>query len=232
MLADHRLKGNDPKTDILFISFRYRVRPEISCINVEEIFKEPSSHMTNIGVTFYMSFSYEKEVNNKDQESYYHINNLGNVCKYHIQVVTETMVHAFISTTINYANALLVGLPKCVINKLQYVKYSAVCIVTCKCKYEHITTVFKKLHWLPVCKQIIFKVLLLTFKCKNRIGPKYLSNFLFSYDSGHLLRLEASGLLRVPLTMLLWRLGIFQGCYNSVDVYSCLNSKQYLHQKL
>ena len=199
-LADHLLKGNDPKTDMLLISSRYRARPDFPGITVGDTFIQPSSHVRNLGVTFDESFTWEKEVNNKVRESYYHIKNLGKVRKYLTQVATETMVHAFISTKLDYANALLVGLPKCLINKLQYVQNSAARIVTCKRKYEHITPVFKKLHWLPVSKRIIFKVLLLTFKCKNGIGPKYLSDLLVSHESGHSLRSEASGLLRVPRT--------------------------------
>ncbi len=51
-----------------------------------------------------------------------------------------------------------------------------------------------------IISSILFKVLILNFKGKNGIGPKYLSDLLVSYDSGHLLRSEASGLLRVPRT--------------------------------
>ncbi len=82
--------------------------------------------------------------------------------KYLLQVTAETMVHAFISTKLDYANALL-------------------CLIL-------------------VSKQIIFKVLLMTFKCKNGIGPKYLTDLLICYDSGNPRRSEASALLRIPRT--------------------------------
>ncbi len=81
--------------------------------------------MHNQGETFDKGFTCEKEVNNKVEESYYHIKNLGKVGKYLTQVTTETMVHVFISTKLDCANALHVGL----INKLKYILNSATSIV-------------------------------------------------------------------------------------------------------
>ncbi len=48
----------------------------------------------------------------------------------------------------------------------------------------------------------VFWVLLFNFKCKNRVGPKYLSDLLVCHESGHSLISEACGLLRVPFTII------------------------------
>jgi len=40
-------------------------------------------------------------------------------------------------------------------------------IVTNTRKYDHITPILLKLHWLPVRQRIHFKILLLTYKCIN-----------------------------------------------------------------
>ena len=42
---------------------------------------------------------------------------------------------------------------------------------------HHVTEVLKDLHWLPVKKRVIFKILLLTYKCVN-LSPKYLCELL------------------------------------------------------
>ena len=34
---------------------------------------------------------------------------------------TETLVHAFVSSKLDYCNTLLYGLPKCLINKIQLI---------------------------------------------------------------------------------------------------------------
>ena len=50
------------------------------------------------------------------------------------------------------------------IDRLQSVLNTAACIITFTCKYDHITPVLVRLHWLPVSYRIRFKVLLLTYK--------------------------------------------------------------------
>lgn len=45
-----------------------------------------------------------------------------------------------------------------------------------KKKVDHITTILCKLHWPPVRKRIIFKVLLITYKVVNGLLPKYLAD--------------------------------------------------------
>ncbi len=62
------------------------------------------------------------------------------------------MVRAFINTQLDYCNALLYGLPKKQIKKLQGVQNSAAQLVTDTRKYDHIAPVFIELHWLPVGK--------------------------------------------------------------------------------
>ena len=42
-------------------------------------------------------------------------------------------------------------------------------------------SILKKLHWLPVKERILFKVLLLVFKCKNNLAPEYLRNLCIPY---------------------------------------------------
>ncbi len=45
-------------------------------------------------------------------------------------------------------------------------------------KYDHITPAFRKLHWLPVEQQIMFKILCLTFKVLNSLAPGYISSLI------------------------------------------------------
>ena len=199
-LVDHLLKGNDTKTDMLVISSRYRERPHFPGLTVGDAFVEPSPYVRNLGVIFDDAFTWEREVNTKVRESYYHIKNLGKIRKCLTTEATKTMVHAFVSTKLDYANSLLVALPKLLINKLQCVQNSAARIVAYKRKYDHITPILINLHWLPIHKRIIFKVLLLTYKCLNGVGPKYLSELLVLQESQYSLRSQNLGLLVVPHT--------------------------------
>ena len=62
----------------------------------------------------------------------------------------EMVLHAFVTSRIDYCNGLLYGLPDCEIAKLQRVQNAAArLLMLCK-KYDHITPVLINLHWLPV----------------------------------------------------------------------------------
>ena len=88
---------------------------------------------------------------------------------------TETLIHAFISSRIDYCNNLLYGLPAYQIQKLQRVQKSAACLVFEESKFCHITPLLRALHWLPVAYRIVFKMLLLTFKAIHKLAPTYTS---------------------------------------------------------
>lgn len=72
----------------------------------------------------------------------------------------ETVIHAFISTRLDYCNALYVGISQSLISRLQLVQNAAARLLTGIKKREHITPVLKRLHWLPVKYRIQYKVLL------------------------------------------------------------------------
>ena len=88
------------------------------------------------------------------------------------------MVHAFVTTHLDYCNSLYYGLPKKQIKRLQGIQNTAARLVTGTRKYDHITPILRELHWLQVDTRIIFKYLLITFKCIHGLAPKYLSDLL------------------------------------------------------
>ena len=114
-------------------------------------------------------------------------------------------MYAFVTSSIDYCNGLLYGLPDCEIAKLQRVQNAAARLLTLSRKYDYITPVLQELHRLPVKFRIHFKILLLTFKALNGIGPAYISDLinvrkhahysLRSLNSGTLL-LHAAGKMK------------------------------------
>ena len=130
--------------------------------------------------------------------SQYHLRNIARIRKYLDESSTETLVHAFVSSKLDHCNALLYGLPKYQLNRLQLVLNTAARVVTCTRKYDHITPVLIRLHWLPVHYRVIFKVLLLVFKALNGLAPCYISDLLNKRSSVRLLRSCSQGLLNIP----------------------------------
>ncbi len=105
---------------------------------------------------------------------------------------------AFVTSRLDYCNALLGGCPASSINKLQIVQNAAARVLTRSRKYDNITQILQSLHWLPIKFRISYKILLLNYKAINDLAPAYLTNLLSRYNPTRSLRSQNSGLLVVP----------------------------------
>ncbi len=98
----------------------------------------------------------------------------------------ETLIHAFMTSSLDYCNALLGGCSARLINKLQMVQNAAARVLTRIRKYDHISPVLSTLHWLPIKHRIYFKILLITYKALNGLAPQYLSDLLLHYTTARI----------------------------------------------
>ena len=62
----------------------------------------------------------------------------------------ETVAHAFITSLLDYCNAFLYGLSKSQLKKLQYFLTTLQHVLWQKYPENHIKSILKNLHWLPI----------------------------------------------------------------------------------
>ncbi len=110
----------------------------------------------------------------------------------------EMLINAFMTSRLDYCNALSGGCSARLINKLQMVQNAAARVLTRTRKYDHISPVLSTRHWLPIKYRIDFKILLITYKALNGLAPQYLSELLSNYSPPHLIRSQNSGHLITP----------------------------------
>jgi len=84
------------------------------------------------------------------------------------------LVHAFVTSRLDYCNSLLAGASKSVTNRLQLVLNAAARLVTNTRRHDHITPVLRDLYWLPLPERVIYKLCLLVYKCLHGLAPAYL----------------------------------------------------------
>ena len=130
---------------------------------------------------------------------YYQLRNIGRIRPLITEDDCKTLVCSLVTSRLDYANALLFGINTTEIAKLQRIQNSAVRIITCTRKREHITPILVTLHWLPIDKRIQYKILLYTYKVVNHIAPEYIAELFTLHHPGLSLRSANKRSLKRPL---------------------------------
>ncbi len=127
----------------------------------------------------------EQHVGKVTGQAFHQIRELGSITKVLDVKSTKVLVHGFISSRLDYCNALLFGLPHDLLQRLQYVQNAAKRLIAQKRKYDHVTQIRKALHWLPIKH---FKVLVHAYKAQLNLSPAYLSELITPYRPTRRLR--------------------------------------------
>ena len=69
----------------------------------------------------------------------------------------KTIVPTYITSRLDSCNALYYDLPKYLIDRLQLAQNSAARLVSASRRDDYITSIVRRLHWLPVRYRIILK---------------------------------------------------------------------------
>ena len=113
-----------------------------------------------------------------NKSGFYHLRNISKIRRYLSRRSVETLVHAFVTSKLDFFNSALYRLPGYPIERLQKVQNATARIVTLMPR-RSVSRLY--IHWLLVEHRIIFKLLLLTYKALNDFTPKYLSDLIDIY---------------------------------------------------
>ncbi len=128
-----------------------------------------SSTVKNLGVILDSNLSFENHISNVTKTAFFHLRNISKLRNMLSVSDAEKLVHAFMTSRLDYCNALLGGCPASSINKLQIVQNAAARVLTRSRKYDHITPILQSLHRLPI--KFSYKILLLAYKALNDLAP-------------------------------------------------------------
>ncbi|KAI5628111.1 hypothetical protein C0J50_8255, partial [Silurus asotus] len=191
---------NSNKTEILLIGPKNSIQTlQHLNLHLDGCSVTTNSTVKDLGVLLDSKLSFKNHINQVTKTAFFHLRNISKLRNMLSISDAEKLVHAFMTSRIDYCNALLGGCPASLINKLQLVQNAAARILTRSRKYDHINDpILSSLHWLPVKFRIDYKLLLLTYKALNGLAPMYLSSLFTRYNLSRSLRSQNSGLLVVP----------------------------------
>ncbi|XP_077781511.1 uncharacterized protein LOC144327186 [Podarcis muralis] len=158
----------------------------------------PALSVKSLGVIFVTSLSMEVQIAAITKAAFFHLRQAKQLAPYLSRPDLATVIHATVTSRLDYCNSLYVGLPLRLTQKLQQVQYAAARLLTGSLPRDHIHPVLYQLHWLPVEYRIRFKVLVLTFKALYGLGPLYLRDRLSWYDPQRNLQSSNKNILKVP----------------------------------
>ncbi|XP_053224999.1 uncharacterized protein LOC128403884 [Podarcis raffonei] len=182
-----RLKLNPSKTEVLWLGQNgMGMRDQLPSLAGAQLVPLPSVK------------SLDAQVTATAKATFFHLRRIKQLVPYLSRPDLATVIHAMVTSRLDYCNSLYAGLPLKLTQKLQWVQNAAARLLTGSVPWEHIHPVLFKLHWLPVEYRIRFKVLLLTFKALHGLGPSSLRDRLSRYAPRRASRSRNSNTLVVP----------------------------------
>ena len=179
-MKENLLVLNDSKTELIHFKSKFRKDKDdrIPSIRVGESQVESVSVVRNLGVYLDEAGLMEANLKKICKSASFGLWKIGKIRKLLDCTLTERLVHAFITSRIDYCNALLSGLSVNQLKPLQTVQNSAARMISRTNIREHISPVLYELHWLPVYQRTKFKILITAFKCIYGMAPLYLSELI------------------------------------------------------
>ena len=159
------MKINPDKTEIILLrptSLNQNVI--INGVFIEEQCIRFSNEVKNVGVWIDKNLSMTKHINIIVSHCYKILRDISRIKKYLLKEQLECLVHAVITSRLDYCNSLFINISKDNLHKLQKLQNAAARLVLGRRQRDSATKALKELHWLNVEKRIIFKILLLVHK--------------------------------------------------------------------
>ena len=198
-MCSNMLKLNQEKTEfIIFASKQHKKQFDQCSLKFDDKIVSISGCVKNLGIFLDSALNMEKQVSAVSKTCFFHLRNIGRIRPFITEDACKTLVCALVTSRMDYGNAILYGVNKSAIEKLQRLQNTAARIITKTKKLDHITPSLISLHWLPVEYRINYKILLYTFKILHGLAPQYLSDITTVYQPARSLRSQSTMLLNVP----------------------------------
>ena len=111
--------------------------------------------------------SCDSDIKQVPRTDFSHLRNIVKIRNILSQTDAEKLVHAFVTSRLDYCNSLLSGCPSMSLESPRLVQNAAARVLTGTRRRDHFTPALASLLWLPVKYRTKFKILLFTYKVLN-----------------------------------------------------------------
>ena len=175
-------KMNSDKTEvILFGSWKQIKECRLTALKVCGESIPYSVPIKYVGVFIDCSLCLHHHIASKCKTAMWNLLKIVNIRNFLTTEACHTVVITSVISHLDFANAIMVGLPEKHIAMLQCVQNVAVKVVLKRGKYTSSTDSLQTLQWLPIRSLIDFKIAVLVYKCLHGEASEYLKNLLITY---------------------------------------------------
>ena len=181
-MTQNMLCLNEDKTEFLIAASRHNKRKlcnislKICNTNIKQ-----SQSIINLGVVFDGESTMSDQITSLCKSLNYNLRNISQIRKYIDESACHNAVRCLVLPRLDYCNSLLHGSFDKEIKRIQLIQNRAAKLIFQARKFDHVTPLLLRLHWLPVQKRITFKILTLTYKCLHGSAPSYLQDLITLY---------------------------------------------------
>jgi len=177
-MSANRLKLNAEKTELLWTSTKHSLSLLGGCgpsIHLGEDTIAASKHVRVLGVTITSDLSLVKHLGNVCAAGFFRLRQLRRIRR---SLDSEWLqhlspIHAFVSSRVDYCNAVFAGAPRNVTDRLQRVLNATTRVVSDTRKFNHdfLKLMHTKLHWLDIPERLKYKLGVLMYRCQHDRVP-------------------------------------------------------------
>ena len=144
----------------------------------------------NLGFILDIGLSFETQINKVVKSCFMAIRKLSSIKNVLTKEQLKSLVCSFVFSQIDYCNSLYYGLNSSLLKKLQYVQNCAARLVMKGNIQTSLNSIFLDFHWLKVRERILFKTLLIVFKCLHQTAPESVCRLLNYAECDRLMKLR------------------------------------------
>jgi hypothetical protein len=179
-MSSHRLKLNQDKTEFMWfgtLNQLAKLREDMPQLTLGNCVIPVSDEARSLGVILDSDLAMKRHVQTVSRGSFFQLRQLRNIRHSVDPSTAATLVHAFVTSRLDYCNSLLAGAHRVVTDVLQNVQNAAARLLTGHGRRQHgLQQVLRdRLHWLPIVDRINYKLCLLVYKALHGLAPDYLS---------------------------------------------------------
>ena len=119
-MITNKLKLNDDKSEFMLISSPHNKKKfDAMSINIGSEIVNVTDSVRNLGVMIDSIFNMEDHITSVCRSCYFHLRNIGAIRRYLDPDTAAQIIHAFVTSRLDYCNSLFYGLPDKVMYRLK-----------------------------------------------------------------------------------------------------------------